>query len=167
MEGEGCGVGWKTPCIMKGYCEPTGVEGRGGSFTITERSRVFLGVALLYSDWLTKFKCFSCSNLVGFQNYVCFGQKPNAFKIGNENRQGVSIGFWALQCRNIKSGPNHSFLACKTFLQEKNSEFFSWAPPGSTENLLQHLRLIFKPVFKKMPAVIYYSFAYCSELILQ
>ena len=69
------------PCIKIGYREPTRAESREGSFILAESSRVFFGVMILDSGWLTKFKCFSCSILIGYQRRFVFGPSPQSSRV--------------------------------------------------------------------------------------
>ena len=58
------GGGLKTLCIKTSYSKPNRAESPEGSLTPAESSRLFLGEAILDSDWLTKIRGFSSSILI-------------------------------------------------------------------------------------------------------
>ena len=115
---------WKTLYIKIDYSKQSGAESHEGSSTVVESSRVFLGDVILDSDWLTKFKGFSCSILIGCRQLFGFGRNMSVFGNvlkWNDNRQCISLGYRVLQCIKIRSGLNDSFSAlwgfCENFLK--------------------------------------------------
>ena len=74
------GGGIENPHSFKiDYRAPTRAASRKGSSTLAESSRVFFGVVILNSDWLTKFKGFSYSVLIGCGEIFDFGQILSVF----------------------------------------------------------------------------------------
>ena len=72
-------VGWRSLSIKISYSEPTWAQSREETSIIAESSRVFLGDVKLDFDWLTKFKGFSCSILIGCRQFFGFRHNPSVF----------------------------------------------------------------------------------------
>ena len=77
--GGGGGLVEESPCIEIGYREPTRAESREWSSTLAESSRVIFGVVIFDSDWLTKYKGFSCSILISCRQLFGFEHEPSVF----------------------------------------------------------------------------------------
>ena len=81
---------WSPLCFKIGYSETTWTQSREGTCTLTESCRVFLSDVILKSDWVTKFKRFSCSILVGCRQFFRSGWNRSVFR--NILKQGMIIG---------------------------------------------------------------------------